>query len=74
MDEALELVDLLADLGLEGAVAWVFRLFGALTVLAGIGIWLVTDLPLLVPAGLVVVGVLLIAIPGLVLELAELAG
>ncbi|MFC3959506.1 hypothetical protein ACFOUR_14170 [Halovivax cerinus] len=38
-DDAPELVDLLADLGLEGAVAWVFRLLGILAVLAGIGGW-----------------------------------
>jgi Flp pilus assembly protein TadB len=74
MDEALEVVDLLADSGLEGAVTWLFRLLGLIAVLAGVGLWLLTDMGLLVvPALLIALGLVLLVAPGILLALAELA-
>ncbi|WP_135826824.1 hypothetical protein [Halorussus ruber] len=74
MDEALEVVDLLADSGLEGVVTWLFRLLGLVVVLAGVGLWLFTDMGLLViPALLIVVGLVLLVAPSVLLALAELA-
>lgn len=74
MDELLDVLDLVADSELEGIVTWLFRLLGVLAVLVGIGVLLFTDITLLVPAALILVGLVLIAIPSLLLELAELAG
>lgn len=74
MDEALEVVDVLADSGLEGVVTWLLRLVGLVVLLAGAGLWLFTDAGLLVvPALLMVGGLVLLAAPGLLLALAELA-
>jgi len=75
MDEVLELVDVLADFGLDGAFAWLLRLIGMLAILAGLGLWLFTDMGLLVvPAALIVVGVVLLVIPQILLAFVELAG
>ncbi|MFT4891684.1 MAG: hypothetical protein ACI9YT_002618 [Halobacteriales archaeon] len=75
MDEVLELVDVFADFGLEGAFAWLLRLIGMLAILAGLGLWLFTDMGLLVvPAVLMVVGVVLLAVPQILLAFVELAG
>ena len=74
MDEALEVVDLLADSGLEGAITWLLRLLGLLAVLAGLGLWLLTDTGLLVlPAALIVLGLVLLVVPSILLAFAELA-
>lgn len=73
MDEALEVVDLVADFGLEGIVTWLFRLVGLLVVLTGVGLWLFVDVGLVIPAALVVVGVVLLVAPSVLLALAELA-
>ncbi|WP_049985392.1 hypothetical protein [Halobellus rufus] len=74
MDEALEVVDVVADSGLEGVVTWALRLVGLLVLLAGLGLWLLTDLGLLwIPAVLLVVGVVLLAAPSVLLLLAEFA-
>ena len=74
MDEALEVVDLLADSGLEGVVTWLFHLLGLVALLAGVGLWLFTEMGLLIlPAVLIVVGLVLLAAPGVLLALAELA-
>jgi hypothetical protein len=74
MDEALEVVDLLADFGLEGVVTWLVRLIGLLAVLAGAGLWQFTEMGLLVlPAVLMVGGVVLLLAPSVLLALAELA-
>jgi hypothetical protein len=74
MDEALEVVDVAADLGLEGAFTWLLRVLGLLCVLAGLGLWLFTEMGLLfVPAVLVVAGLVLLAAPSVLLALAELA-
>jgi hypothetical protein len=74
MDEALEAAEVVADSGLEGVVVWLLRLLGVVAVLAGLGLWLLTDAGLLVlPALLIVVGIVLIAVPSLLLAFAELA-
>jgi hypothetical protein len=74
MDEALEAAELVADSELEGAVVWLLRVVGLVCVLAGLGLWLFTEAGLLVlPALLVVVGVVLVVAPSILLALAELA-
>jgi hypothetical protein len=74
MDEALEVVDVLADSGLEGAITWLLRLLGLVAVLAGLGLWLFTEMGLLIlPAALVVLGLVLLVAPSILLALAELA-
>ena len=74
MDEALEVVDVLADSGLEGAITWLLRLVGLVAVLAGLGLWLLTDMGLLfVPAVLIAIGLVLLVAPSVLLVLAELA-
>lgn len=74
MDEALEVVEVLADSGLEEALAWILRILGVLAILAGLGLWLLTDAGLLVlPAALILLGVLLLAIPQVLLVVTELA-
>lgn len=74
MDELLDVLDLLGDSGLEGVITWVFRIIGVLAILAGLGVWLFTDLTLFIPVILIVGGLFLVAIPGILLELTELAG
>lgn len=75
MDEVLEVADVAADAGLEEAFVWVLRLVGVLFVLAGVGLWLFTEMGVLwLPAVLVVVGVLLVAVPGLLVSVLEAAG
>jgi len=74
MDDALEVVDVLADSGLEGAITWLLRLVGLVAVLAGLGLWLLTDMGLLlVPAALMLLGLVLLVAPSVLLDLAELA-
>jgi len=74
MDEALEVVDVAADLGLEGALTWLLRVVGVLLVLAGIGVFfLAPEVTLLVPVGLIVVGFVLLVAPSVLLLLAEFA-
>jgi hypothetical protein len=74
MDDALEVVDVLADSGLEGAITWLFRLVGLVAVLAGLGLWLLTEMGLLfVPAALIAIGLVLLVAPSVLLVLAELA-
>jgi hypothetical protein len=73
MDEALEVVEVVADAELEGAFVWLLRILGIVAVLAGLGLWLLTDTGLLVlPALLIVVGLVLLIAPQLLLVLAEL--
>ncbi|MFB6107417.1 MAG: hypothetical protein ABEJ82_01090 [Haloplanus sp.] len=75
MDEALELVDAVADSEFEGLVTWLVRLLGLVVLLVGLGLWLLTDAGLLVvPALLILVGVVLLAAPTVLLFLAELGG
>ncbi|MFC4448901.1 hypothetical protein [Halorussus aquaticus] len=71
MDEALEVLDLVADSGLDGVVTWLLRLLGLLALLAGVGLWLFAEVGLLVPALLVVGGLVLLIAPTVLLALAE---
>jgi hypothetical protein len=71
MDELVDVFDVAADLGLDGALEWLLRLVGVLLVLAGIAVWVLTDLTVLVPAALVVVGVLLLVLPGILVDVAD---
>ena len=74
MDEALEVVDVLADSGFEGAITWLLRLLGLVAVLAGLGLWLFTEMGLrILPAALIVLGLVLLVAPSILLALAELA-
>ncbi|WP_318569772.1 hypothetical protein [Salinigranum marinum] len=74
MDEALEALELVAESELEGVVTWLLRVVGTVVVLAGLGLWLFTDAGLLMlPALLIVVGVVLVAAPSVLLALADLA-
>lgn len=73
MDEVLEIVDLAADLGLEDAFAWILRVVGLLALLAGVGVWLFTDVTVLVPLVLVVVGFVFLVAPSVLLLLVEFA-
>lgn len=73
MDEALEAAEVVADSGLEGVVVWILRILGVVLLAAGLGMWLLTDAGLLVlPAALIVLGVLLLVAPQILLLLAEL--
>jgi hypothetical protein len=73
MDEALEVVEVVADSELEGAFVWLLRILGIVAVLTGLGLWLLTDMGLLVlPALLIVVGLVLLVAPQILLFLAEL--
>lgn len=75
MDEAIEAVDTVADSGFEGVLTWMLRRFGLVALFAGLGLWLLTDMGLLVvPAVLIVVGVACIVAPTLLLTLVEIAG
>lgn len=71
LDEALEVLDLVADSGLDGVVTWLLRLLGLLALLAGVGLWLFAELRLLVPALLVVGGLVLLVAPSVLLVLDE---
>jgi len=74
MDEALDAVELLTEFGLEGIVAWILRLVGLVALVAGLGLWLFTEMGLLfIPAALMVVGVVLLVVPSALLFLTELA-
>jgi hypothetical protein len=73
MDEVLEVAEVAADAGLEGAFAWLLRLVGIVLVLAGLGLWLLANWSLLwIPAVLLVAGVFLLIIPEILLSLLEL--
>jgi hypothetical protein len=74
MDELLEVVDVVADSGMEGAIVWLLRLVGLVALLAGLGLWLLTEMGLLwLPALLMLVGVVLLVAPSILLFLAEFA-
>jgi hypothetical protein len=75
MDEVLDVAEVVADSGLEGAIVWLFRILGLLLVLAGLGLWLLTEATLLwLPAVLLLVGVVLLVAPQVLLFLVELTG
>jgi hypothetical protein len=74
MDEVLDVVDVVADSGFEGIVTWILRLVGLVAVLAGLGLWLFTEMGLLVlPALLVLAGLVLLVAPSILLLVAEFA-
>jgi hypothetical protein len=73
MDEILDVAEVAADVGFEGVLAWIVRIAGLLALLAGAGMWLVADMSLLVlPAALMVVGLVLLFAPSVALLFAEL--
>lgn len=73
MDEVLDVAEVVADSELEGVVTWILRLLGLVAIVAGLGLWLFTDMGLLVlPALLVVVGLVLLVAPTVLLLAAEL--
>ncbi|WP_435064901.1 hypothetical protein [Halobaculum sp. EA56] len=75
MDEVLDAAEVVADSELEGAVVWLLRVVGIVLVLAGAGLWLLTEAGLLwLPALAMVAGAALIVVPGVLLELLELFG
>ena len=75
MDDVLELVDFVADSALEGVFVWLLRLVGLVAVVAGLGLWLLTDVGLLVlPLVLIVSGFVLLVAPSVLLAVAELFG
>lgn len=73
MDELLDVVDFLADAGFEGFLTWLLRIIGVIAIVAGIAVWLVTDLSVIIPAALIVGGLLLLVIPGILIALTEMA-
>ena len=74
MDEVLEVVDVVADSGFEGIVTWLLRLVGLVLLLAGLGMWLFTEMGLLVlPALLMFAGLVLLVAPSILLLAAEFA-
>jgi len=75
MDDVLEVVDLVADSELEGVFVWLLRLVGVVAVVAGLGLWLLTDMGILVlPLALIVGGIALLVVPSVLLSIAELFG
>lgn len=73
MDDILDLVDVVADSEFEGVIVWLLRLIGLLALLGGLGLWLLTEMGLLVlPLALIVGGLVLLIVPNLLLTLAEL--
>ena len=74
MDEILDVVGVIAELGLEGVFTWILRIVGIVVFLGGTGLWLFTDMGLLVvPAVLMGGGIVLVVVPSLLLAVAELA-
>jgi len=72
MDEVLEVLEVAEVVGLDGVVSWLFRIVGFLLVVAGLGLWLFTDLGLFViPAAMIAVGVLLLVGGELLVQLAD---
>jgi len=73
MDEVLEVAEVAADFGLEGVFRLILGIVGFLLVLGGLGLWLLTDTGLLVlPAVLLVVGVLLMVAPVVLFVIGDL--
>jgi hypothetical protein len=73
MDEVLEVVDVVADSGFEGIVTWILRLVGLVAILSGLGLWLFAEMGLLVPALLIIGGLVLLVAPTGLLLAAEFA-
>ncbi|PSP61529.1 hypothetical protein BRC76_05995 [Halobacteriales archaeon QH_8_67_36] len=74
MDEVLTVVEILADPGFEGVVTWLLRLVWPALLLAGSGLWLLSEMGLVVvSAPLVLVGPVLLVVPSILLPVAECA-
>jgi hypothetical protein len=74
VDDVLEVAELVADSEMEGLLAWLLRLLGVVALLAGLGLWLFTDMGLLVvPALLIVLGLVLLVAPSVLVFLLELS-
>jgi hypothetical protein len=70
MDEALDAAEVIADSEFEGAVVAPLRVVGALMLLAGFGLWLLTAADLRwLPVVLTLGGTILVTIPGIAFEL-----
>lgn len=54
MEDVLELLDFVADIGFEGVLTWILRLIGLLLIIAGVVAYVVLEMGLLVSGGLVV--------------------
>lgn len=75
MDEVLDVLELVVDVGFEGAIAWLFRVLGVVCILAGLGLWLFTEMTLLVwPLVLIAGGGLLVVVPHLSVFVLEVLG
>jgi hypothetical protein len=73
MEEVLDAVEVAEALGLEGVFAWLLRIVGLLALVAGLYLWLGTEMGLLIlPAVLLLVGVVLLVAPSVLLFLTEL--
>jgi hypothetical protein len=73
MDEVLEVAEVAADFGLEAVFRLILGLVGFLLLLGGLGLWLLTDMGLLVlPAVLMVGGVLLMVAPVVLFVIGDL--
>ncbi|ELZ27489.1 hypothetical protein C475_06205 [Halosimplex carlsbadense 2-9-1] len=73
MDEVLDVAEVAADFGLEGVFRAILGLVGVLLILGGLGLWLLTDMGLLVlPAALMIVGVLLLVAPVVLFGIGDL--
>jgi hypothetical protein len=73
VDDVLEVAEIVVDSEVEGLVTWLLRILGVVALLAGLGLWLFTDMGLLLlPALLIVLGLVLIVAPSVLLVLAEL--
>lgn len=72
MDEALEVIEVLGDFGLGSTV---FRLLGLLCLLVSAITFLVLDMGFIpIPLALALVGLLLLVVPGFLMQFAELFG
>ncbi|MFC7141455.1 hypothetical protein ACFQMA_16650 [Halosimplex aquaticum] len=73
MDEVFEVAELATDFGLGGILRWLLGLVGVALILGGAGLWLLTDMGLLVlPAALMAIGLLLVVAPVVLFLAAEL--
>lgn len=71
-----EIVEVAAELGTEAfgfeAVAWLIRILGVLLVLGGIGVFVLTEVTVLIPVLMILAGIVLVAAPSLAMLALEL--
>lgn len=72
MDEILDVAELFVDLGLGELIAWLLRIVGVISLVAGVVVFLATDITVVVPVALVVVGLVLLFIPTILVQFLEL--